>query len=100
MDTDTENTFDDAFGRTVELGNDMAQQEQEANPWDIADGLLAGAIQYWLFTHQPCGDHACEDCAPISTAEVRLKDLLHLVEQFARESEYFHSPQDVNIGRA
>ena len=49
MDSITEQFFDDAFGKTVELGNKLAEKHDNADLWDIADGLLAGAIQYWLY---------------------------------------------------
>ena len=61
-------TFDSAFSKAVDLGNRLAGKDKEADLWDIADGLLAGAIQYWLYSRQPCGDPRCEDCVPISTA--------------------------------
>ena len=67
---------------------------------DIADGLLAGAVQYWLYSRQPCADPECEECVPISTAEGRIEELRRLMRQFAEESEYFHSPTDRNVGRA
>ena len=38
----------------------------------FSDGLLAGALQYWLYSRQPCGDPRCQDCMPISTAEGRM----------------------------
>jgi hypothetical protein len=76
MDSITEQFFDDAFGKTVELGNKLAEKHDNADLWDIADGLLAGAIQYWLYARQPCGNPRCE------------------------ESEYYHSPSDSNVGRA
>jgi hypothetical protein len=63
-------------------------------------GLLAGAVQYWLYSRQPCGDPRCEECLPISTAEGRSAELRRLIEQFAEESQYFHSPTDANAGRA
>jgi len=40
--------FDAAFTDAVDLGNKLADRDREADVWDIADGLLAGAIQYWL----------------------------------------------------
>ncbi|RMG29698.1 MAG: hypothetical protein D6721_05465 [Gammaproteobacteria bacterium] len=92
--------YDQAASEAVELGNRLAEADQEASLWDIADGLLAGAIQYWLYSRQPCGDPRCEDCAPISTAEQRLEVLHQLVDELARESEYFHAPTDANAGRA
>lgn len=92
--------FDSAFDKAVAIGNDMAEGDREADVWDIGDGVLAGAIQYWLYSRQPCGDPRCEDCTPISTAEGRMTELLRLVKQFAEDSEYYHSPSDINVGRA
>ncbi len=79
-------------------------EDDEADVWDIADGLLAGAIQYWLFSRQPCANPQCEDCLSVNTAEARLKELLKellkLAGKHAQESEYYHSPSDANVGRA
>jgi hypothetical protein len=96
----SDNPFGDAFGKAVDLGNRIADTDEKADLWDIADGLLAGAIQYWLYSRQPCGDPQCDECLAISTAEGRLNELHQLLQQFARESEYFHSPNDRNVGRA
>ncbi len=93
-------SFEEAFGKAVELGNQIADNDEKADLWDIADGLLAGAVQYWLYTRQPCGDPRCEDCLPISTAEGRLGQLRQLVQEFSEESQYFHTPTDANAGRA
>lgn len=92
--------FDAAFQKTVELGNAMVEGEGEPDLWDVADGLLAGAIQYWLYSRQPCGDPRCEDCEAVSTAELRTEELYRLVREFAEQSDYFHSPNDSNVGRA
>ena len=46
---DQEHPFDDAFGKAVDLGNQIAETDEKADLWDIADGLLAGALQYWLY---------------------------------------------------
>lgn len=89
-----------AARRVVELGNEVADLDQEADLWDIADGLLAGAVHYWLYAHQPCEDPMCEDCAEVGTAELRLAELRKLLDEFARESDYFHTPNDTNVGRA
>jgi len=94
------NPFDEAFSQAVDLGNQIADGDEKADLWDIADGLLAGAVQYWLYARQPCGDPQCEDCTAISTAEARLRELHRLIEQFSSESQYFHSPTDSNVGRA
>lgn len=92
--------FNDAAGQAVELGNQLADRHPDADLWDLADGLLAGAVHYWLYACKPCEDPACEDCAPLATPEGRVKELKKLVEQFATESEYFHSPDDLLSGRA
>lgn len=97
---DETRSFEEAFGKAVELGNQIADNDEKADLWDIADGLLAGAVQYWLYTRQPCGDPRCEDCLPISTAEGRLGQLRQLVQEFSEDSQYFHSPTDANVGRA
>lgn len=89
-----------AAAEVVDLGNRLMEADAESDLWDVADGLLAGAIQFWLYSRQPCGDPRCEDCAPMSTAELRTAELRELVAQFAQESEYFHTPHDTNVGRA
>ena len=68
-DPDEAHPFDEAFGRAVDLGNQIADDDEKADLWDIADGLLAGAVQYWLYTRQPCGDPRCEDCLAIGNVE-------------------------------
>jgi hypothetical protein len=93
-------TFDSAFTKAVDLGNRLAGKDKEADLWDIADGLLAGAVQYWLYSRQPCGDARCEDCLPLGTSQARLTELQRLIGQVAAESEYFHAPTDSNAGRA
>ncbi len=94
-------TFDAAFAKAADLGNLAGRQEQGSRRLGrVADGLLAGAVQYWLYSRQPCGDPRCEDCAPISTADARLAELKRLIDQLAAESEYFHTPTDANAGRA
>ena len=98
--TDIDTVINSAFDQTVALGNRLADEDKDADAWDIADGLLAGAIQYWLYSRQPCGDPRCEDCLPMSTADGRMTELARLVRQFAEESEYYHSPSDANVGRA
>ena len=100
VEDEAEVTFDEAAWRAVDLGNNMAQTDEEADVWDIADGLLAGAVQYWLYSREPCGNPRCEECAPISTAEKRVAELMRLIRQYAEESEYYHSQNDANVGRA
>jgi hypothetical protein len=94
------NPFDRSAHRVVELGNAVLNQDQEAEPWDVASGLLAGAVQFWLYSRQPCGDPYCESCTEVATAEQRLRKLVEEVKQFAEESDYYHSPHDSNVGTA
>ena len=93
-------SFDTAFAKAVDLGNQIADTDKDADLWDVADGLLAGALQYWLFSRQPCGDPACLDCATSSTAEGRMAELKRLIEELTVDSEYFHTPTDSNAGHA
>jgi hypothetical protein len=97
---DAPDSFDAAFSKAVDLGNKLADKDKDADLWDLADGLLAGAIQYWLYSRQPCGDPRCQDCMPISAAEGRMAELKRLMNELASESEYFHTPTDSNAGRA
>ena len=92
--------FDDAAAAVVELGNRLLDQDKDADPWDVASGILAGAIQYWLYAHQPCADPHCDSCAEVSTAEQRMKLMQEEIREFAEESDYFHTPTDSNAGRA
>jgi hypothetical protein len=92
--------FDRAAEAVVALGNRLLEEDSEADAWDVASGLLAGAVQFWLYTRQPCGDPFCESCSEVGTAQRRLKQLLDETRQSAEESEYFHSPHDANVGTA
>jgi hypothetical protein len=93
-----DNPFSEAFGKAVDLANRIADTDDKADIWDIADGLMAGAVQYWLYSRQPCPDPECEECTSISTAESRLEELRKLMHQFAKESEYYHAPTDPMSG--
>ena len=66
--------FDQAAESVIELGNRMLDQDSSADLWEVASGLLAGAIQFWLFSRQPCDDPFCESCADVSTAERRREE--------------------------
>ena len=92
--------FDQAADETVALGNQFMEQNPEADPWEVASGLLAGAVHFWLYSRQPCGDPACESCQEIDTAEQRLAHLMEELRQSAEESMYYHSPNDQNVGNA
>ncbi len=95
-----QDAYDDASREAVEIANRLADADESSDLWDISDGLLAGAVQYWLYARQPCDDPQCEDCSPLCTAERRLQALKQLVDELARTSEYFHSPNDFGAGRA
>ncbi|HKQ30824.1 MAG TPA: hypothetical protein VJS66_06025 [Burkholderiales bacterium] len=97
---DPDEMFNHVFDRTVKLGNQIAEQDTEADVWDVADGMLAGAVQYWLYSRQPCGDPRCDDCDPVSTAHGRMQELTRLIDELARQSEYYHTASDSNVGRA
>lgn len=92
--------YDDAARQVVEIANRLAAEDPDADPWDIADGILSGAIHWWLYANAPCADKQCEDCASVQTAELRMQELRRLVKEFAEASEYFHSPNDTNVARA
>lgn len=92
--------FDQAAAAVVELGNRIVNDSTDADPWDVASGILAGAVQFWLYSRQPCGDPYCESCNEVSTAEQRMREMLKEIREFAEESDYYHSPHDSNVGRA
>ena len=100
MDTEVPALFDEAARQAVELANNLADAHPEADIWDIADGMLAGAVHFWLYSRQPCDDPMCEDCAPVSTAELRQAALKQLLQQFAEDSDYYHTPTDSNAAWA
>ncbi len=101
MDTDADSIiYNEAADRTVAVGNRLADADPDADLWDIADGLLAGAIHFWLYARQPCDQPECEDCASLQTAEQRLAALLDMTEEIAREDDYFHTPNDRDAGHA
>ena len=95
-----DDAFDRAAERVIETGNRMLDQDGSADPWEVASGLLAGAIQFWLFSRQPCDDPFCESCAEVSTAERRVRKLIEEARTLAEDSDYYASPHDVNAGSA
>lgn len=97
---DTATVFDDAADQAVALGNRLLDQDADADAWEVASGLLAGAIHFWLYTRQPCGDLQCRSCAEVSSAELRLDALLEEVRAGAGDSSYWKSPLDRQVGRA
>jgi hypothetical protein len=92
--------FGEAASSVVEKGNEILAESEEADLWAVASGMLAGAVQFWLFSRQPCDKSECEDCAEINTAQKRLQSLLEEARGFAEQSDYFHSPNDADTGTA
>jgi hypothetical protein len=84
----------------VNFANSLADSNPDADYWDIADGILSGAVHWWLYANAPCGDPTCTDCESISTAERRMETLRKLVADMAESSEYYHSPNDENVAHA
>jgi hypothetical protein len=100
MSHEEHSVYDEAAQQTVELANRLAEGDAQADLWEIADGVLSAAVHYWLYTRQPCADPRCVECVDISTGEARLAELLRTVKGHAQESDYFHSINDRNVGRA
>lgn len=86
--------------RLVAFANALADEHPDSDLWEIADGLLSGAVHWWLFANAPCGDPDCENCAGIRTAEQRMQTMRELIKQMAESSEYYHSPNDDNVAHA
>ena len=62
--------------------------------------MLAGAVQFWLYSRQPCEDPFCRACAGICNAERRLQVLLKETHNLAEESDYYSSSKDMFAGTA
>ena len=92
--------FDEAAERMIELGNRLIDADDESDRLEVASGLLAGAVHFWLYTRQPCGEPYCESCPDIDTADKRVRLLIEEVRRFAQESEYIHTPLDADAGTA
>ena len=92
--------FQEAIDAVISGGNRLLESNDEPDAWDVASGLLAGAVHFWLFSRQPCADPLCESCALVATAELRVARLLEEVKEHCEESEYFHTPLDRNAGTA
>lgn len=92
--------FDDAADQVVDLGNKIADANPEADIWAIADGLIAGAVHFWLYAHQPDEHADAEEMDGLMTADQRIEALMSLLRDSAIDSEYLHSPHDLDAGRA
>lgn len=97
MQEDNEALFDESADAVVELGNELAEQNPDTDPWALADGLLAGAVHFWLYAHQP---QDIPDADDLMSSRERLEELVRQVMQSAEESEYLHSPRDRDVGNA
>lgn len=97
MDDDDQTLFNEAGDAVVDLGNRLAEQFPDADPWALADGLISGAVHFWLYAHQP-QDSPNED--DLLSARERLEELMRLIMESAEDSEYLHSPLDYDVGRA
>ena len=42
----------------------------------------------------------CENCAEVSTADLRMRKLMEEAKRWAEDSTYYQTPFDVNVGRA
>jgi len=93
-------TYEQVAESIMELGNRMLDEDESAEAWEVASGILAGAVQFWLYSRQPCADPLCNACEDISNAERRLQALLKETGNLAEESDYLASPQDVMTGTA
>jgi hypothetical protein len=96
----TEETYNNAAQKLIDLANTLSSDGHSPDVHEVADGLLAGAIHFWLYSRQPCGDVFCESCAPFSDPESRLAVLHELVDELGRDSEYFHAATDTPAGHA
>lgn len=93
-------TYDEVAETIVELGNRMLELDESADVWEVASGIMAGAVQFWLYSRQPCEDPFCQACADISTPERRVAALLKETGALAEESDYYCSLNDVQSGNA
>ena len=92
--------YDQVAESIIEMGNRMIDEDDSVDMREVASGMLAGAIQFWLFSHQPCDDPFCEACASIGTANLRVDALIEESRQLAEESDYYDSPNDICAGTA
>ncbi len=93
-------TYDQIAEKGMEMGNRIVEHDESADVWEVASGIMAGAVQFWLYSRQPCEDPFCHACADISTAERRVQALLNEVRLAAEDSDYYCSINDVTTGTA
>ena len=93
-------TYDQVAESVIDMGNRMMDDDDSVDMWEVASGMLAGAIQFWLFSRQPCEDPFCEACANLSSADLRVLALIEESRRVAEDSDYYSSPNDIQIGTA
>ena len=93
-------TYDQVAETVVELANQMLDEDDSADIWEVASGIMAGAVEFWLYSRQPCPDLFCQVCADISTPEQRLDALLREVRNLSEESDYYSTVRDTMTGTA
>ena len=101
-DTSDDNTltYEQVAETIIELGNRMLDEDDSAEVMEVASGMLAGAIQFWLYSRQPSEDPFSQVRADISNAELRLQALLKETHNVAEESDYLVSAHDRLTGTA
>lgn len=92
--------FEEAADQVIKLGNRLMEEHEDVDAWEIAEGMLAGAIHFWLYSRQPCEDPLCEHCAEVGTAELRIRRLIEQTRRHAQDSNYYETPHDTNVGTA
>ena len=93
-------TYDQVAETIIELGNRLLAEDESADILEVASGIMAGAVQFWLYSRQPCKDPFCQVCADTSTAERRLTALLRETHVLGEESDYYCSVNDITTGTA
>lgn len=94
---ESHNIQDAIADEIIELANKLAEANPDTEPWEIADGILSGAVHWWLYANAPCDNPACENCASIRTADLRMQTLRKLITEMAETSEYIESPNDTTV---
>jgi hypothetical protein len=72
--------------------SDVTTGEERA---EIAAGMVAGAIHFWLGAHHPCDRDYCDVCVESNTPQKRLAQLLEMVTCLARASPNYRAENDV-----
>jgi hypothetical protein len=93
-------TYDQVAETIIELGNRLLAEDESADILEVASGIMAGAVQFWLYSRQPCKDPFCQVCADMSTADRRLTALLRETHVLGEESDYYCSVNDITTGTA